>query len=78
MLKCVMGLNLDPKVFKDAATNITKKSCQWEVTFKSTKPGDMGNHRHQTTIDERSFSRKEINIIQSKILDLGLVIDKNY
>ena len=74
----IMSINLDPKVFKDAATNVAKKSCQWEVMFKSTKPGDMDDHRHQTTVDERTFRGKDINAIQNKILELGQVIFKKH
>ena len=73
-----MSINLDPKVFKDAATNIVKKSCQWEVIFKSTKPGDMDDCRHQTTVDDRTFRGKDIKAIQNKILELGQVIHKKY
>jgi len=74
----IMSINLDPKVFKDAATNVVKKSCQWEVIFKSTKPGDMDDHRHQTTVDDRTFRGKDIKAIQNKILELGHVIFASY
>ena len=73
-----MLLNLEPKVFEDASTNVSNKSCKWEVLFKMTKHGCVDDHQHRVTIDDSSFRGKDIIAFQRKIMELGWVVNSNY